>query len=165
MPRSTPRESGPDAEPIVVGWREVVAFPDWGIPRVRAKIDTGARTSAIHAAHIDELPDGRVRFEVVTRERPERRSIWVEATPVRRTIIKPSSGERQVRIVCRTRMRVGPLEREIELSLVSREGMLCRLLVGRTALEGALVDPQARYLHGRRAPIRPRRRRRRLARD
>ncbi len=134
--------------PVVVGWREFVALPDWGIPRLKAKIDTGARTSAIHVGHLDELPDGRVRFEVVVREKPQLKTIWVEATPVGRTTVKPSSGEKQERLVFHTRLVVGPVDEEIELSLVSREGMLCRMLVGRRALPGhVLVDPARRYLH------------------
>lgn len=133
--------------PVIVGWREVVGLPEWGIRRIRAKIDTGARTSAIHCATIEELPDGRVRFEVVVREYPTRRTRWVEAEPVRRAVVKPSSGEQQVRLVCRTRMVLGPAEQEIEIGLVCREGMLCRMLLGRRAVPpGFVVDPGAKYL-------------------
>jgi hypothetical protein len=136
-------------EPVLVGWREIIALPDWGIPRIKAKIDTGARTSALHVGSVEELPDGRVRFEVVVREKPKHRTTLVEARPVRRTTIKPSSGVRQERLVFRTRLVLGPLDREIELSLVSRKGMLCRMLVGRTAVpEGVLVNPNLKYLHG-----------------
>lgn len=135
-------------EPLIVGWREFVALPDWGIPRLKAKIDTGARTSAIHVGRLEELPDGRVRFEVVVRETPRLRTTVVEATPVRRTTVKPSSGVRQQRLVFRTRLEIGPLSREVELSLVSRKGMLCRMLVGRRALAShVLVSPVRKYLH------------------
>jgi len=144
-------------EPVVVGWREYVALPDWGIPRLKAKIDTGARTSAIHVGALEELPDGRVRFEVVVRESPKLRTTLVEATPVRRTTIKPSSGVRQQRLVFRTRMEIGPITREIELSLVSRKGMLCRMLVGRRALPAyVLVSPVRKYLHSDAPGKRPR---------
>jgi hypothetical protein len=136
----------------IVGWREYVALPDWGIKRLKAKIDTGARTSAIHVGALEELPDGRVRFEVVVREKPSRRTTLVEARPVRRTTVKPSHGRKQERFVFRTRLVVGPVDREIELSLVSRKGMLCRMLVGRRALPaGVLVHPHRIYVHGRRA--------------
>lgn len=135
--------------PIIVGWREIVSLPDWGIPRLKAKIDTGARTSAIHVGALEELPDGRVRFEVVIKEKPELHTTWVEARPVRETTVKPSSGVRQRRLVFRTRLAIGPIEREIELTLVSRKGMLCRMLVGRMALPpNALVSPRRKYLHG-----------------
>lgn len=132
----------------MVGWREQIALPDWGISRIRAKIDTGARTSAIDVASIEHLEDGRVRFEVVRRLRPERRTKWIEADPVRTTITKPSSGHRQERVVCRTTIRIGTVEREVEVSLVCRKGMLCRMLVGRSALAGVFcVDPSRKYLH------------------
>ncbi len=133
----------------VIGWREIVALPDWGIKRIKAKIDTGARTSALHVGEVEELPDGRVRFEVVVREKPELKTTMVEATPVRRSKVKPSHGKQQERLVFRTRMIIGPVQQEVELSLVSRKGMLCRMLVGRTAVpEGVLVDPNIKYLHG-----------------
>jgi len=143
-PRDIPRflEKIEEGYDIVVGWREFIDLPEWGIRSVRAKIDTGARTSAIHVAHLEDLGDGRVRFEVVARERPERRTHWVEAEVVRESVVKPSSGERQARPVVRTRIRIGDREHDAELSLVCREGMLCRMLVGRTALEGTfIVDP------------------------
>ena len=138
-----------NAPPVVVGWREIVALPAWDIPGVKAKVDTGARTSAIHVGEIEELPDGRVRFEVVVREKPRLRTRTVEARPVRKAIVKPSHGRVQERWVCRTTVRIGPIEREVELSLVCRKGMLCRMLVGRRALpDNVLVDPGRKYLHG-----------------
>lgn len=131
----------------VAGWRERVDLPEWGLKRVRAKLDTGARTSAIDVATIEHLPNGNIRFEVVGRHEPVRKTKWVEATPVRTSVVKPSSGETQERIVCRTLARIGPVEREIEISLVCRRGMLCRMLLGRTALAGAvLVDSESKYL-------------------
>ena len=138
----------------VVGWRERVDLPEWGLRRVRAKIDTGARTSAIDVAQIEQLPEGRIRFEVVSRLTPARRTRWVEATPVRTSVVKPSHGETHERFVCLTRIRIGEIEHEIEIGLVCRAGMLCRMLLGRKALEGiALVDPSSKYLLTRR--VRP----------
>jgi hypothetical protein len=130
----------------VVGWRERVDFPGWGLKNVRAKIDTGARTSAIDVATIEELPDGRIRFEVVSRIKPVRRTVWVEAMPVRTSVVKPSHGEPQTRYVCLVPIRVGGMEREIEVSLVCRAGMLCRMLLGRTALGGLMIDPTRKYV-------------------
>ena len=139
----------PHEKPVIVGWREYVSLPEWGISRLKAKIDTGARTSAIHVGALEWLADGQVRFEVVTREKPERRTMVVTAQPVRRSTVKSSSGQRQERLVFRTRLEVGPIAREIELSLVSRKGMLCRMLVGRLGLPAhVLVDPRHIYLHG-----------------
>ncbi|MBC8366485.1 ATP-dependent zinc protease [bacterium] len=129
-----------------MGWRERVDLPEWGVTRIKAKIDTGARTSAIHVSTLSELEDGQVRFEVVLREGFSRKTTWVTAKPVRRTMIKSSSGHRQERLVFCTKMKIGEIEREVELTLVSRKGMLCRMLVGRTALAGVLVDPRRIYL-------------------
>ena len=136
---------------VTLGWREYVGLPAWGVRRVRAKIDTGARTSAIHVAQIQEMQDGHIRFEVVVRERPERETVWVDAEPVvRESSVKPSSGDLQQRPVVRTTMRIGDVEQEVELSLVCRAGMLCRMLVGRTALDGHfVVDPSLRYAAGK----------------
>ena len=129
-------------EPTVVGWREFVDLPAWGIRGVRAKIDTGARTSAMHVAAIEEIGEDRIRFKVVYRERPSRKTKWVEAELVRQAAVKPSSGKLQERPVVRTVIRIGDREHEAEISLVNRKGMLCRMLVGRKALEGTfLVDP------------------------
>ena len=141
---SSPQDAGGKA---VVGWREYVALPDWGIDRVKVKVDTGARTSAIHVAEFDELADGTARFEVVVSETPTLRTILVEAPLVREAVVKPSSGKRQRRPVVKTMMRLGGVEKEIEITLVSRKGMLCRMLLGRTALEGDfVVDPSRKYL-------------------
>ena len=131
--------------PLVLGWREYIDLPEWGVTRLRAKIDTGARTSAIHVENLEELPGGRVRFEVIVCEKPLK-TVTVEAMPTRRTTVKPSSGHRQKRWVMRTTMVVGPLEHDIELSLVSRESMLNRMLVGRKALPPhVLVNPNRTY--------------------
>lgn len=139
-----------DASLPIIGWRERIDFPDWRLHRVRAKIDTGARTSAIDVAQIEELPDGKIRFELVYRLAPVRKTKWITATPSRISTVKPSHGEAQQRYVCTTRIRVGPIEREIEISLVCRQGMLCRMLLGRTAVEGvALVDASQKYLLSR----------------
>lgn len=142
--------------PLVLGWREFIDLPEWGVTRLRAKIDTGARTSAIHVEDLEELPDGRVRFDVIVSEKPLK-TVTVEAEPVRRTTVKPSSGQRQKRLVFRTTMVVGPLEREIELSLVSRESMLNRMLVGRKALPPhVLVNPNRTYRVSRKRTSRKR---------
>ncbi|MEM7680421.1 MAG: RimK/LysX family protein [Planctomycetota bacterium] len=136
----------PPARKRVIGWRESVDLPDWGLVGVVAKVDTGARTSAIDVAQIEDLPDGRVRFEVVAKTEPDRITQWVTATPVRTSVVKPSHGETQTRPVCLTRVRIGEDELEIELSLVCRANMLCRMLIGRKAIAGRfVVDPGKRY--------------------
>lgn len=145
--KHNPARSADRAVPPVVGWREFVDFPEWGITRLRAKIDTGARTSALHVARVEPVDDTHIRFEVVIHERPKRETIWITAPLAREAKVKPSSGQSQRRPVVRARVRMGTVEQEIEISLVGRKGMLCRMLVGRSALAGTfVVNPAKRYL-------------------
>lgn len=140
---------------VVIGWREFVALPDWGVEAIRAKADTGARTGAVDVTDLEELPDNRVRFTLnVNRRTGERRTI--EAEVVRRTRVRSSFGQARDRVLVRTTMRLGSVEKTIELGLVSRRNMLCRLLVGRAALEPEfLVDSAHRYVFGRARRSRP----------
>jgi hypothetical protein len=130
-----------------IGWREVIALPDWGIKRLRAKSDTGARSSAIDVTNIRELPGDRVRFHVrLSRKHPERTKP-VEAKIVRRTRVKSSTGHAHERIVVETTVTIGPVTKLVEFTLVWRRSMLCRALLGRRALEGDfVVDPDNKYL-------------------
>jgi hypothetical protein len=137
----------------VFGWRENVSLPDWGIARLRAKLDTGARTSALHVEDFVELgpvssASGRegaeelVRFHVLTGPRNAPRRVEVTAPVVGHTVIRDTRARPERRPIVRTRVICGPLDRDIEISLTDRTGMNFRLLLGRLALEGvALVDP------------------------
>ena len=138
--------NGQTDTPVVIGWRERVDLPEWGLKRVRAKTDTGARTSAIDVADIEELEDGRIRFRVVYHHDPEEITRWIYADTARTSVVKPSHGEPQTRYVCETLVQIGKVKRRIEISLVSRKGMLCRMLLGRTALDGLLVDATQMYV-------------------
>lgn len=129
-----------------IGWREFVSFPEWGIRNLLAKIDTGARTSAIHAEHIEELPDGRVRFRVIL-DRRSGHFVWVEAPRARTSRVRPSTGTKQERHVVQAKLRVGQHLYIVEISLVSRKEMMCRMLVGRAALKRRFaVDPARSFL-------------------
>ena len=136
----------PDTRQII-GWRERVDLPAWGVKRLLAKADTGARSSAVHAENIKELGDDRVAFDVVySRAHPEHRE-RVEAPIARRVLIRSSTGHADQRLIVRTTLKVGRVLLEnVEVGLVSRELMQCRLLIGRTALDGLLVDPSRMYL-------------------
>lgn len=141
-------------DPIVIGWAEFVDIPEWNISRMRAKMDTGARTSALHVENIREVGHGRVRFDVRLHRRHLDRRVTVEAPILRRGRVKPSSGDAQSRIFVRARLRIGNVEKDIELSLVDRGKMIFRMLIGRSALaHDFLVDTGRRYLLGR--PARP----------
>jgi hypothetical protein len=139
--------------PIVAGWRERVDLPDWGVDGLRAKLDTGARTSALHVTHVTEHGDGTVTFDVLPRRRSDRK-VPVTAVLVRRARVRSSTGTVTTRHVVRTRLRLGAIEREIELTLVDRGTMIHRILIGRTGLVGVVVDPSRRYVitQARKAP-------------
>ncbi|MFW6354247.1 MAG: ATP-dependent zinc protease [Verrucomicrobiota bacterium] len=133
----------------IIGWKESVALPDWGIEGLRAKADTGARRSAIDVKHLRELPDGRIEFDIVLdRRRPdETRRIVSEVSHV--THVRSSNGQQHERYFVTTRLRLGGREKLIELSLVNRREMVCRMLLGRKALEGDyLVDSSRTYVLG-----------------
>lgn len=129
----------------LIGWNELVDLPDWGIEGLRAKIDTGARSSALHVDHLEELGGNRIAFDVVLHRHEKNRRIRVAATISRRGRVRASTGHYATRYFVKTLLRVGPVEREIEVSLVAREDMIFRMLIGRTALSGAfIVDPAHR---------------------
>ncbi len=144
---------------VLIGWNEYVDIPAWGIRGLRAKVDTGARSSALHVDDVRELPHGRVCFDVVLHREKRDRRIHVETAIRRRGRVRSSDGRYSERIFVSVPVRIGPVEREIELSLVDRQRMIFRMLLGRTALAGHfLIDPSRQQLLGR-----PARRRRRAA--
>ena len=134
----------------VIGWREWVALGDLGVERIKAKIDTGARTSAIHAFNIRELTiDGvrHVEFWLHPVQRKRRPQVRCVAPIHEQRYVRSSSGEQQYRYVIRTHVRIGRRRRLIELSLAQRDIMGFRMLIGRSALpRGMLVDPNKSYL-------------------
>ena len=138
-------------EMLVVGWREYVALPDWGIERILAKSDTGAASSALDVGHLEELPGDRVAFDVVTSRRREDAIVHVVADIVRRTRVRSSLGHPHDRILVATTMVLGGITKTIELGLVDRARMRCRMLLGRRTLQPEfLVDSGHAYLLGRR---------------
>jgi hypothetical protein len=136
------------SEKRLIGRREAVSLPDWGV-RLRAKVDTGARTSALDVDDVEPRPGGRVRFSIVMK-RDRSRRVRVEAPVARIGRVRPSSGVSQVRYFVETRIQLGEVVKSVEISLVPRHGMLCRMLLGRSALAGDfVVDPDAVYRLGR----------------
>lgn len=131
---------------VTLGWRERVSFPDWEVGRLLAKVDTGAKVSSLDVANLEHVSRNRVRFEIVVDDKRGITSHRIEAELVRKASIKPSTGVVQRRIVVRTTVRIGKLRRTIELSLHRRRGMLCRMLLGRTALKHCLVNPSETFL-------------------
>jgi hypothetical protein len=133
-----------------IGWKEYVALPEWGIPRLKAKIDTGARTSAIDAAHYElcTTPQGlHICMSLVVGQRRRRRQVMVEAPVVRLLTVRNSANQPEERPLVETLLQLGPVCKRVQLTVTSRAGMCFRLLLGRKALEGDfLIDVSQKYL-------------------
>lgn len=137
-------------EPVLIGWTEFVTLPDWNVKKLRAKVDTGARTSALHVENIEELPRGYVRFDVVLHKNERDRRIHVKARVSRRARVRSSTGHHTDRLFVKTTLTLGPVTKEIEVSLVDREKMIHRMLLGREALAGPfLIDVDRRMVQQR----------------
>ncbi|WP_049780875.1 ATP-dependent zinc protease family protein [Hahella chejuensis] len=140
-------------EHLVVGWREWVALPELGIPRIKAKVDTGARTSALHAFELEsyESPMGtRVRFAIHPVQGDSEKVIECDAAVIDRRMVSDSGGHREMRFVISTLLQVGGYAWPVEMTLTNRDSMRFRMLLGRTAMEGRIqVNPAASYLMGK----------------
>ncbi|MEM1331889.1 MAG: RimK/LysX family protein [Actinomycetota bacterium] len=154
---------------MIVGWREWLAIPEIGIGALKAKVDTGARTSALHAEDIETFEDGGVdlvRFVTRPGQGPDGDPVQVVAPLVGEGEIRSSNGEAELRPVVAVRIempfvrlgrrsegdRPAPagLDAPIEMTLTDRSSMGFRMLLGRTALAGHLaVDAGSSYLLGR----------------
>ena len=137
---------------VTIGWREWLALPSLNIPAVKAKVDTGARTSALHAFFVEPFEDNgmqMVRFGV----HPLQKRLDIEifcVTPVKDfREISDSGGHREMRYVIETEVLLGESSRSIEMTLTNRDNMKFRMLLGRTAMAGLLVVPDKSYLTGR----------------
>lgn len=136
-----------------LGWREWVALPDLGIPAVKAKLDTGARTSALHAYFVEPYEErgvSMVRFGIHPLRRRNEIALECVAVVKDRRMVSDSGGHREKRFVIETRLQLGDISWLAEVTLTDREGMLFRMLLGRTALAGRYsVDPARSYVAGR----------------
>lgn len=141
------------SEPAVIGWREWVALPQLVIPRIKVKVDTGARSSALHAFDIHRFErDGKtwVSFKVHPFQRNWSRTVSAEAEVVEYRKIRSSGGHVTLRPVILTPVKFMDEIWPIELTLVSRDAMGFRMLLGREAVRGKfLVDAGKSYYGGR----------------
>ncbi|MGI9415834.1 MAG: ATP-dependent zinc protease family protein [Hyphomicrobiales bacterium] len=133
------------ASRLVVGWREWIALPELGIDAIKVKVDTGARTSALHAFRIktfDQDGQRRVRFQVHPLQRRKRPSIECEADVIDERRVTSSNGQKELRLVIRTPVEIAGRTWPIELTLTNRDEMSFRMLLGRQAVRGrAVIDP------------------------
>lgn len=147
----------------LTGWREWVSLPDLEVDWIKAKIDTGARTSSLHAFDIREFEregEAWVRFRVKPWQDSQEDAVVVECPVHDRRAVRSSSGHAQERLVVQLRIRLVDREVLAEITLSNRDEMGFRMLIGREALRrGYIVDPARSFLGGR-APREARRRNR-----
>lgn len=141
-------------DPLKIGWREWVGLPDLGVGAIKAKVDTGARTSALHAYRIEPFRRAGalwIRFELHPMQRSETMKVACEARAIDERTVRNSGGGVEHRYIIRTLLKLGERSWPIELALANRDQMGFRMLLGRTALEGrVLVEPGRSYLLGAR---------------
>jgi hypothetical protein len=137
----------------LIGWREWVALPDLNILHIKAKIDTGARTSALHAFEVDTFQENgknKVRFALHPKQRSVKKVITCVTDLVDTRTVTDSGGHKELRHVIQTDIIAGAQRWPIEITLTCREDMRFRFLLGRNALRGHYcVEPAASYLLGK----------------
>ena len=138
----------------VVGWREWVSLPALGIPAIKAKVDTGAKTSCLHAFELELFQEAgveTVRFKIHPLRKDRNLVLTCRAPVLGRRTVRDSGGHSEERIVIETSIQVGDRLFSTPVTLTSREDMLFRMLLGRRLLAAAqvCVDPSASYLLGK----------------
>lgn len=145
MPRKSPLP--------VVGWREWISLPDLGIQRIKAKVDTGARSSSLHAYDLRRFKKrgiSWVRFRIHPTQRDYRTTVEAEARIVGQRKVKTSGGHETLRWVIETDILMGQERWPVEVTLTRRDAMGFRMLLGRQAVKDHfLVDPGRSYLTGK----------------
>ena len=137
--------------PIMLGWREWVALPDLGVARVRAKVDSGARSSALHVDEQWRFSEAGAPW-IGFRLTPGKSTGVIEArAPIfDEREVADSGGHRGKRVFLRTTLVLAGQRRAIEINLTDRGGMLFPMLLGRTAIAGAFtIDPARSFVHAR----------------
>jgi hypothetical protein len=142
-----------DTSLIMLGWREWVALPKLLIPKIKAKIDTGAKTSALHAFSIETYVKNnqdKVRFAIHPQQRNTTQEIICTADILDVRNFTDSGGHTEQRIVIKTPIQIGDLCWPIEITLTNRDTMAFRMLIGRSALDNKFyVNPAKSYLTGK----------------
>ena len=139
--------------PLQLGWREWCALPELGIPAIKAKVDTGAKTSSLHTFRIEPFTtDGTrfVRFWVHPLQKNEDLVLECIAAIKDEREVTDSGGHKEMRYIIETQVLIGDKGWPIEMSLTNRDTMRFRMLLGRRAMQGLVkVDPTVSYVHGR----------------
>lgn len=121
---------------LIVGSVETIYFPEWDL-NVKARVDTGAQSSSLHVDDTEVIGDNIARFKILNKE--------IEAEISRKDWVKSANGKEK-RIFVKAPVLLGPVKKEIELSLTDRKGLTYKMLLGRSAISGiCLVDPSRHY--------------------
>jgi len=137
-----------------MGWREWVALPELNLPAIKAKIDTGARTSALHAFKVERIKSNgcdAVRFSLHPIQRNRELVVQCEAPLLDERAVCNSGGVWETRYVIQSHLSVGKRRLPIDITLTDRDNMRFRMLIGRQALQqygNLLIDPSRSYLAG-----------------
>ncbi len=137
---------------IMFGWREWISLPELKVPAIKAKIDTGARTSAIHTCKIEEFSRGGIDYVRFFLHPLQNSQLCLErvAPVVDKRIVSDSGGHREKRIVIKTLIAVKNESWPIEITLTNRDKMRFRMLLGRTAMHHkVIINPSLSYACGK----------------
>ncbi len=134
-----------------IGWQEWCCLPDINLPLIKAKIDTGAATSSLHAFNIKKIDingEKYVSFDIHPLKGHRKIIVHCQAPVVDYRTVTSSNGHREKRYVIKTKLVMGGITRTVQVTLANRENMMFRMLVGREAMRKFLVDPQKKCLLG-----------------
>jgi hypothetical protein len=139
---------------LVLGWREWLNFPELGITRIKAKVDTGARTSCLHAFFVEPFDKGDeewVRFGIHPQQGDTDEAVYCEAPLKDQRTVRDSGGHEELRYVIEASVLIGEHKHRIEVTLTDRDSMKFRALLGRTAIRGRyVVDSGRSYVQSKR---------------
>ena len=137
-------------EKLIVGWREMLSLPNLGIDKIKAKIDTGARTSCLHAFKVESFHKADtlwVRFWIHPIQHNSEVEVVCEAKVMDERTVRDSGGHEESRYVIESEVNIGGQQWPIEITLTNRENMAFRMLLGRTAMNNRIVvDPAESFL-------------------